>query len=57
MGPEVPVVTTNSRFRMWWLRVMKGYRIDRRISEPKYGFLGRVVYTHRWYLYSPNANR
>ncbi len=51
-GPEAKVLTS-SRFQLWWLTKIHGYRIFRGVRVPRRKLFGRVVYDCKWWLVPP----
>lgn len=44
------VVVTKSRFRMLWLRLVRGYKIRNVARIPQQDLFGQITYTPKWTL-------
>jgi hypothetical protein len=44
---------TTSRFVAWWLTTFRGYRVDRKVLEPKQGIFCNMAYKTTWWLTCP----
>jgi hypothetical protein len=49
-NPYGGAVTSSSRFRVWWLRIARGYRVLSIRKEPKGGVFGVIHYRRTWTL-------
>ncbi len=44
------LIITGSRFRVWWLKRFRGYRVERHVQTPQQKFLGQIRYIEQWHL-------
>jgi len=44
------LIITGSRFRVWWLRRICGYQVERHVQTPQQKFLGQIRYIDHWHL-------
>lgn len=47
---DTPRIMTSLRFRVWYLRIFRGLRVDVIRKHPVCGALGLVIYAKTWIL-------
>jgi len=52
--PDNPALTTQSRFRKWWLYTVWGYKVLEIRRKPRAGWFGRVAYQDTYLMLPKN---